>query len=212
MSHLLIEIDESSFKDNQDKEQIVEIVYSLAMDYYTEKEQLIPLELLRKLEKFIVLRTIDEKWRNHLLAMDQLREGIGLRAFGQKNPLIEYKSEAYTFFQELMINLQSSVIQRIFHAQIQDSSNQQQENPLEKNINLSHPDVESIPPADVGSVPPSVDEPSKKQDIVNIPKVNSEEKIGRNQKIKVRNSNGDEIEIKFKKLASYIEKGYQRVE
>ena len=144
--------------------------------------------------------------------MDKLREGIGLRAFGQKNPLIEYKSEAYTFFQELMINLQSSVIQRIFHAQIQDSSNQQQENPLEKNINLSHPDVESIPPADVESVPPSVDEPSKKQDIVNIPKVNSEEKIGRNQKIKVRNSNGDEIEIKFKKLASYIEKGYQRVE
>ena len=101
---------------------------------------------------------------------------------------------------------------RIFHAQIQDSSNQQQENPLEKNINLSHPDVESIPPADVESVPPSVDEPSKKQDIVNIPKVNSEEKIGRNQKIKVWNSNGDEIEIKFKKLASYIEKGYQRVE
>lgn len=199
-------------KNSQDKEQIVETVYNLAMDYYTEKEQLIPLELLRKLEKFIVLRTIDEKWRNHLLAMDQLREGIGLRAFGQKNPLIEYKSEAYTFFQELMINLQSSVIQRIFHAQIQDSSNQQQENPLEKNINLSHPDVESIPPADVESVPPSVDEPSKKQDIVNIPKVNSEEKIGRNQKIKVRNSNGDEIEIKFKKLASYIEKGYQRVE
>ena len=212
MSHLLIEIDESSLKNSQDKEQIVETVYNLAIDYYTEKEQLIPLELLRKLEKFIVLRTIDEKWRNHLLAMDQLREGIGLRAFGQKNPLIEYKSEAYTFFQELMINLQSSVIQRIFHAQIQDSSNQQQENPLEKNINLSHPDVESIPPADVESVPPSVDEPSKKQDIVNIPKVNSEEKIGRNQKIKVRNSNGDEIEIKFKKLASYIEKGYQRVE
>ena len=62
ISHLLIEVDESSFKDGQDKEQIVEIVYSLAMNYYTEKEQLIPLELLRKLEKFIVLRTIDEKW------------------------------------------------------------------------------------------------------------------------------------------------------
>jgi preprotein translocase subunit SecA len=174
------------------------------MDYYTEKEQLIPLELLRKLEKFIVLRTIDEKWRNHLLAMDQLREGIGLRAFGQKNPLIEYKSEAYTFFQELMINLQSSVIQRIFHAQIQDPSSQQRVSPLEKNIQLSHPDVESVPPP--------VDEPSKKQEIVNAPKVNLEEKIGRNQKIKVQNSKGDEIEIKFKKLASYLEKGYQRVE
>ena len=95
-------------------------------------------------------------------------------------------------------------IQRIFHAQIQDSSSQQQVSPLEKNINLSHPEVEGVPSP--------VDEPSKKQDIVNVPKVNLEEKIGRNQKIKVRNSNGDEIEIKFKKLASYIEKGYQRVE
>ena len=203
MSHLLIEIDESSLKNSQDKEQIVETVYNLAMDYYTEKEQLIPLELLRKLEKFIVLRTIDEKWRNHLLAMDQLREGIGLRAFGQKNPLIEYKSEAYTFFQELMINLQSSVIQRIFHAQIQDSSNQQQENPLEKNINLSHPDVESIPPADVESVPPSVDEPSKKQDIANIPKVNSEEKIGRNQKVTIQKNNESKIEIYIYKSETF---------
>jgi len=118
--------------------------------------------------------------------------------------LIEYKSEAYTFFQELMINLQSSVIQRIFHAQIQDPSSQQRVSPLEKNIQLSHPDVESVPPP--------VDEPSKKQEIVNAPKVNLEEKIGRNQKIKVQNSKGDEIEIKFKKLASYLEKGYQRVE
>mgnify|MGYP000073626902 CR=1 FL=1 len=165
---------------------------------------LIVMKIKNNFQKFIILRTIDEKWRNHLLAMDQLREGIGLRAFGQKNPLIEYKSEAYTFFQELMINLQNSVIQRIFHAQIQDPSSQQQVNPLEKNIQLSRPDVESVP------LP--VDEPSKKQDIVNAPKVNSEEKIGRNQKIKVQNSKGNEIEIKFKKLASYLEKGYQRVE
>ena len=102
-----------------------------------------------------------------------------------------------------MINLQSSVIQRIFHAQIQDPSSQQKVSPLEKNIQLSHPDVESAPP---------VDKPSKKQDIINVPKVNLEEKIGRNQKIKVQNSEGDEIEIIFKKLASYLEKGYQRVE
>ena len=60
-------------------------------------------------------KTIDEKWRNHLLGMDQLREGIGLRAYGQKNPLIEYKSEAYNFFQELMISLRSIVLQRVFH-------------------------------------------------------------------------------------------------
>ena len=97
-------------------------------------------QLLRKVEKFIVLKTIDEKWRNHLLGMDQLREGIGLRAYGQKNPLIEYKSESYNFFQELMISLRSTVIQRVFHAQVSDQV-QTQQSPLQKNIQLKHDEV-----------------------------------------------------------------------
>ncbi len=109
-----------------------------------KKEEIIPSDILRKLEKFVVLQTIDEKWRNHLLAMDQLREGIGLRAFGQKNPLVEYKAEAYNFFQELMISLQESIIQRILHAQIQDSSDEKQNNPLNRNIQLSRPNVAGI--------------------------------------------------------------------
>ncbi len=135
--------------------------------------------------------------------MDQLREGIGLRAFGQKNPLVEYKAEAYNFFQELMISLQESIIQRILHAQIQDSSDEKQNNPLNRNIQLSRPNVAGI----------SSDESSdNQQQSVSVSKTDAGEKIGRNEKIKVIDTNGNEIEIKFKKLEFYLQKGYKRVE
>ncbi len=203
MSYLLIDIDKSDFDNVENKDQLVNKIYDIAIDYYDKKEEIIPSDILRKLEKFVVLQTIDEKWRNHLLAMDQLREGIGLRAFGQKNPLIEYKAEAYNFFQELMINLQESAIQRILHAQIQDSSNQEQTSPLNKNIQLSRPNISDVASDDTIQ--------NQQQNVVEST-TNSEEKIGRNEKIKVIDTNGNEIEIKFKKLEFYLQKGYKRVE
>ena len=72
-AHLLIEIDQSDFEAKSSKEDIVNSISDKALEYYSQKEEIIPAELLRKLEKFVVLRTIDEKWRNHLLGMDQLR-------------------------------------------------------------------------------------------------------------------------------------------
>ena len=193
-AHLLIEIDKSDFEAKSSKEDIVNIIADKALEYYSKKEEIIPAELLRKLEKFVVLRTIDEKWRNHLLGMDQLREGIGLRAFGQKNPLIEYKAEAYNFFQDLMASLRASIVQRVYHAQI--SENPREESPpVQKNIQMTHADASSETPS----------EPIKNL------QTNTEEKIGRNDKIKILSPSGEEIEIKFKKLESYLGKGYTRV-
>ncbi len=193
-AHLLIEIDQSDFEAKSSKEDIVNAIADKALQYYSQKEEIIPAELLRKLEKFVVLRTIDEKWRNHLLGMDQLREGIGLRAFGQKNPLIEYKAEAYNFFQDLMASLRASIVQRVYHAQISENP-REESSPVQKNIQMTHADASS-------EIPP---EPVK------TPQANTEEKIGRNDKIKVLSPSGEEIEIKFKKLESYLEKGYTRV-
>ena len=194
-AHLLIEINQSDFEGKSNKEEILNTILGKALEYYNKKEEIIPEELLRKLEKFVVLRTIDEKWRNHLLGMDQLREGIGLRAFGQKNPLIEYKAEAYNFFQDLMASLRASIVQRVYHAQISENVRPQETAPIQKNIQLTHPDA-------------SPDTPSEP---INIPESNVEEKIGRNDKIKVLSPAGEEIEIKFKKLESYLLKGYTRV-
>ena len=193
-AHLLIEIDQSDFEAKSSKEDIVNAIAEKALEYYSQKEEIIPEELLRKLEKFVVLRTIDEKWRNHLLGMDQLREGIGLRAFGQKNPLIEYKAEAYNFFQDLMASLRASIVQRVYHAQISENP-REESSPVQKNIQMTHADASSEIPS----------EPVK------TPQNNTEEKIGRNDKIKVLSPSGEEVEIKFKKLESYLEKGYTRV-
>ena len=110
-SNLMVNIEVSEIESLESLDELIDYINEEALKYYKLKEDVIPSELLRKVEKFIVLKTIDEKWRNHLLGMDQLREGIGLRAYGQKNPLIEYKSESYNFFQELMVSLRATVIQ-----------------------------------------------------------------------------------------------------
>jgi preprotein translocase subunit SecA len=197
-SNILVSINIEDVPSINNTDELIMFIYNKALQYYKLKEDVIPSELLRKVEKFIVLRTIDEKWRNHLLGMDQLREGIGLRAYGQKNPLIEYKSESYNFFQELMMSLRSNVVQRVFHAQVSDQT-QPQINPLQKNLQLKHDDVNDK----------AISPPSKQK--VQMQNSNEDElKIGRNDKIKVISPSGNEEEIKFKKLESYLSKGYTR--
>ncbi len=84
-----------------------------------------------KYEKFVILRTIDEKWREHLAGMDQLREGINLRAYGQKNPLIEYKKEGFGMFTDAMVETNAETLKRIFRVKI---GNVEQEPTTIKNI------------------------------------------------------------------------------
>ena len=132
--------------------------------------------------------------------MDQLREGIGLRAYGQKNPLIEYKSESYNFFQELMINLRSTVIQRVFHAQVSDQA-PIQNSPLQKNIQLQHDEVANN---STNVTTPKLSSMEENSD-------NSELKLGRNDKVELISPSGEKIKVKFKKIDQYLMKGYTRV-
>ena len=191
-TNLMLEIDEKEFRSISNIDTIVNKCLSMALDNYSQKEAIIPEEILRKVEKFIFLKTIDEKWRNHLQAMDQLREGIGLRAYGQKNPLIEYKSESFIFFQELLLSLKASIIQRIFLAQINAENQPQVLSP--KKVQLS-----------------------RSENFINSPQNNgdlnetSDDKIGRNSKIIVISPSGEKKEIKYKKLDVYLSQGYKRV-
>ena len=86
---------------------------------YDAKETILGSESLRDLERMVILRVIDQKWIDHLHEMDALREGIGLRAYGQKDPLIEYKRESRELFQEMMGNIRTEVITNLFHMQVQ---------------------------------------------------------------------------------------------
>jgi len=74
--------------------------------------------MMRDLERYILLRVVDNKWMDHLDAMDQLRTGIGLRAYGQKDPLVEYKFEAYNMFQEMIEGIQEDVVRYLYKVRV----------------------------------------------------------------------------------------------
>ena len=82
---------------------------------YAGKEEELGTDLLRQLEKMVLLQVIDHHWKDHLLGMDQLRDGIGLRGYGQKDPLIEYKREGFDMFSAMMDRIKGDVLDRLFH-------------------------------------------------------------------------------------------------
>jgi preprotein translocase subunit SecA len=96
------------------KDGVKEDVYKTATDFYKRKEKQIGAENLAMLEKMVTLQVIDEKWKDHLREMDDLKEGIHLRAYGQKDPLIEYKTEAFGMFSELLNLIMQDTVQLVF--------------------------------------------------------------------------------------------------
>ncbi|TMG36417.1 MAG: preprotein translocase subunit SecA [Chloroflexi bacterium] len=100
------------------KEALTEHLFQYAEGAYTTKENELTPEMMRKVEQWVVLRTIDTKWISYLTMMEHFKEGIGLRAFGQKDPLIEYKNEAFQAFQELLNDIQFDIASTIFRVQV----------------------------------------------------------------------------------------------
>jgi preprotein translocase subunit SecA len=81
---------------------------------YNEKETEIGPELMRRLEKIFMLQAVDHQWKDHLLAMDHLKEGVGLRGYGQKDPLIEYKKEGFEMFEEMKSRIVETTVESLF--------------------------------------------------------------------------------------------------
>ncbi|MFH0913527.1 MAG: preprotein translocase subunit SecA [Candidatus Omnitrophota bacterium] len=111
-----IDIDASRI-ENLNKGQITEELRSSIIAAYEEKEQSIGSDVMRHLERMVFLQILDSKWKDHLYAMDNLREGIGLRAYGQRDPLIEYKREAFEMFTQLMVSIEEEAMEAIFKLQ-----------------------------------------------------------------------------------------------
>jgi len=95
-----------------------EFVVQRVEQLYAEKEQTFTAPVLRHLEKVVMLQTIDTLWKDHLLGMDHLKEGIGLRGYGQKNPLQEYQREGFEMFDEMMGRIESDVVEKLFTVQL----------------------------------------------------------------------------------------------
>ena len=111
-----LEVDANLIKDlRQDK--IKQDLYNKIVEAYEEKEKSIGEDLMRHLERMVFLQIIDTKWKEHLYAMDNLREGIGLRAYGQRDPLIEYKREAFESFGQMVSTIEEEATETIFRIQ-----------------------------------------------------------------------------------------------
>ncbi len=100
------------------REALREELHEKALAVYKAREEELGTETLREIERVVLLRLVDEKWMDHLDAMDQLREGIGLRAYGQKDPVIEYKFEAYEMFNNMIASIQDDVVRYIFRVSL----------------------------------------------------------------------------------------------
>jgi len=102
---------------NLDRGQAEEEIFDQLKKKYQEKEDMLSTPLLRETERMIMLNVIDNQWKDHLLSMDHLKEGIGLRGYGQKDPLVEYKKESYVLFQDMMDRIEDETVRYLFFLQ-----------------------------------------------------------------------------------------------
>src|SRR5258706_1708216 len=118
---LLTQLDQ--YKDSQEQ---VSFLNNLAIDVYEKRSQEIGKELSRQIEQFVCLNTIDMFWMDHLDAIENLRQGIGLRGYGQRDPLVEYKNEAFRMFEQLVHAIDDEIVHRIYKVQVQPATEEHQ--------------------------------------------------------------------------------------
>ena len=148
-------------------ETLLENLYDGVLKAYQKREDDLSSEQLREIERRVMLSVVDELWRDHLHEMDLLKEGIGLRAYGQKDPLIEYKKESFNLFQTLVSNINMAVTKKVFTTyiiapeKIQDfleMAKQRHESssafdipqPTEPNVTTNAPEKQKLQPRSVG--------------------------------------------------------------
>ena len=110
-------------------DQLAEATADAVKSRYAEKEKQFSPDLLRWLERRIILDVVDTQWKDHLLSLDHLKEGIGLRGYGQKDPLVEFKKEAFILFEDMMARIDNETVRYLFHVQIQQGEAPSQPRP-----------------------------------------------------------------------------------
>ncbi len=211
-------VNELQFK-NISKNEFIKAVSEAANDFYTRKEQMTGSEFMARLEQVAVLQTIDDNWREHLRAMDDLKEGIHLRAYGQKDPILEYKGEAYKLFIELIrkINIESVQFAFKYFPQIIQRQLQEQESEAKRQIATAVPQLRRSNETVQYNHPSNIPDYLKKEIAVNQPEGANRQvsrverriapKIGRNEMVKVQYRDGTIKSVKYKKIEQDLTEG-----
>lgn len=104
--------------EDMSREEVEDKLKTIAHETYESREKSIGSSMMRELEKAVMLKVVDSKWMEHLDDMDMLKEGIGLRSYGQRNPIVEYKVEAYDIFEEMQQAMMETIVLYLYHIQI----------------------------------------------------------------------------------------------
>ena len=113
-----VRIPSARFGEAVSREGLAELVGAAVRERYADRERELGPDLVRALERHEMLVVIDAQWKDHLLSIDHLKEGIGLRGYGQRDPLTEYKKEAFDLFQDMVERVKAAVVERLFKVQI----------------------------------------------------------------------------------------------
>ena len=137
---------EASFKAEEvdhedDPEALEDALEEYLMGTYRSKEETLGADAMRQLESQVMLRIMDVRWMNHLQAMDYLKTGIGLRAFGQRDPLVEYKEEAHRAFSELTSSMYEDFLRTLLRLRIAAPVEQEESSPLDGKVSYSSPEA-----------------------------------------------------------------------
>lgn len=223
---LNLQITDEQFRNMTEDEFVAEILKA-AEEFYAKKEELTSVEFMKQLEKVAALRTIDEKWKDHLREMDELKEGIHLRSYGQKDPLLEYKSEAYLLFVDFIKEVNEETVHFAFKyfpqvverdvksvdSKGKESTKKEQTlvlTPTDTNRNVKYERRNDVP-SEGGygaAAAPRQQGPQGGQATTVRDEGPQKIGIGRNDKVSVRYQDGKVVkDVKFKKVLDDVESG-----
>ncbi|MBU1194910.1 MAG: preprotein translocase subunit SecA [Proteobacteria bacterium] len=136
---------DAAVKKNLDAQQLSEELFNHLKTIYDQRENQIGQNIIRQIERHIILQTVDTRWKEHLLSMDHLKEGIGLRGYAQQDPLRVYQKEGFDMFQGLMDRVKEEIVDILFKIQITTSANIEEiHKPDPQNLTFSHSDGSSV--------------------------------------------------------------------
>jgi len=166
------------------REELAGIARESVRAAYKRREDLIGAERLRQIERMVYLSVIDEKWKEHLREMDDLKEGIGLRGYGQKDPLVEYKREGFQMFVELLDEINRETVKTLFRIRIDETPVQRQSKAPQR-LSLVHQDAAGMGFAPTPEPPPMDQMATNASEGSGKPKqrpIKVEQKVGRNDR------------------------------
>ena len=106
--------------ENLDRDALADLIFESAQTLYDQREAAVGAEDFRHLERVVMLQTVDNLWKDHLLSMDHLKEGIGLRGYAQQNPLLIYKKEGFEMFNNMIARVKEETLGILFRIQIEE--------------------------------------------------------------------------------------------